>query len=194
MDRALSADRVHGNRARQADGAGICSRVPTDAVATVTVLTFGGYLEGDGGLVVGRIWKGVELDTLLDRLGLHLLVIFIGFKNGIDRFLGSFQNRHPLRKSVGNLVLCRGVRFGRLLFDPLRGFLGCLLVRMTDSGLQFAAGEGRDPQPADNQTQQPQPNGSNCEAIGYTVVGAAAEGDEGIDESEGERNDYPCDG
>ena len=135
MDRALSGNGVHGTRARQADGTGICSRVPTDAVVTVAVLAFDGCLARDGGLVVGNIGKGVEFGTLLYRPGLHLLVIFIGFMNGIDRFLGHFQGRHPPRKSVGNLVHCRGIRFGRLLLDPLRGFLSSLLVRMTDSRL-----------------------------------------------------------
>jgi len=104
MDRALGGGRVYGSRARQADGTRVCSWVPADAVLAVTMLAFGGQLEGDGRLVVARIEKWAlsnGFGTLLDRLRLYLLVLFVDFENWIDEFLGSFQDWHPPRKFVG---------------------------------------------------------------------------------------------
>ena len=91
--------------------------------------------------MVGGIGKGAESSgsgILLDRprLGLHFLVIFVG--SGRGRVGGSglvhFQDRHPLRKTVGNLGLRKLVRITRLSFE-FGGFLHCSPVRVTNSRL-----------------------------------------------------------
>jgi len=162
-DRALG-DRVSGGGTGHTDDTLGSDRVRAGTVPIITVVTFGGQLKGDGGWIVGGIGEGVRFrpgslpggpGIPLVRLDLHLLVLFVNFRNWIgDIFSGSFQDRHPPRKpgDPGPRIADHPVRS---FFDPLGRFPRRLLIRQTDSRPQFAAGEGWNPRPADNQTQQP---------------------------------------
>ena len=83
--------------------------------------------------------------------------------------------------------------FGSLLFRFLSGGTHCFVVRMTESSIDFAGGEDRNPQPTNDQAEQPQPEGTDCKPVRSATTGVT-DGDERVNNGERKCDDNPSDG
>ena len=114
---------------------------------------------------------------------------------GIDQLTqGGRVSGKGARRKGNALIIKRGlfIHLARVVVESLVGSLRCLSVCVTDSPPQLTGGEGWNPQPADDQAQQPEPEDADLQAL--RRLGRTVKGDEGVDEGEDECDDNPRDG
>ena len=158
----------------------------------VTILfNLGGWLRGMDGLAVEGIGERVRVlvnfpyspsFVLLDRLFFLFLAHFPGSRNSADGFLGCSS-----RKPLGRLDRCGSHLISSS--ESLDGFPCCLLVCVAEGDFYFGGGKGWDPEPADNQAQQPRPEGGSRMAVRRAV--STREG--GTNNGKEVYDDDPCD-